>query len=117
MSEQSDRRTNPEKVRRASTNPKRPGELCKAEPATWEPVVDHAACEGKRDCVEVCPYDVFEVGRIESADFAKLNFFGKMKLRAHGMQTAYTPRAEACRACGLCIVACPEKAIALVRRT
>ncbi|HEY4184287.1 MAG TPA: ferredoxin family protein [Polyangia bacterium] len=25
------------------------------------PVVDRARCEGKRDCVEVCPYGVFEV--------------------------------------------------------
>jgi NAD-dependent dihydropyrimidine dehydrogenase PreA subunit len=33
----------------------------------------------------------------------------------HGKQTAFTPRADACHACGLCVVACPEKAIALVR--
>jgi 4Fe-4S ferredoxin len=116
VSEPVERRTNPEKVKRASADPKRPGELCKAEPATWEPVVDHAACEGKRDCVEVCPYDVFEVGRIRPDDFGKLNFLGKIKLRVHGMQTAYTPRADACKACGLCVVACPEKAITLGRR-
>jgi 4Fe-4S ferredoxin len=27
---------------------------------------------------------------------------------------AYTPNAEACRACGLCVVSCPEHAISLV---
>ena len=31
-------------------------------------------------------------------------------------QTAYAVGADACRACGLCVVACPEDAIALVRR-
>jgi ferredoxin len=38
-----------------------------------------------------------------------------MKLWVHGKQTAYTTRADACRACGLCVVACPEKAITLVK--
>lgn len=108
-------RTDPEKVRRATAHPDRPGEKCQAEPGTWAPVVDHAKCEGKRDCVQVCPYDVFEVRRIDAADWAALGLVAKLKVRVHGMQTAYTPRADACRACGLCVVACPEQAIRLVR--
>lgn len=103
-----------DKARRAAAHPDRPGEKCKAEPGALLPVVDRARCEGKNDCVEVCPYDVFEVGRISDEDFAKLSFMGRLKSRAHGRKTAYTPRADACRACGLCVVACPEKAIALV---
>jgi len=39
----------------------------------------------------------------------------KLKLRVHGMHVAYTPNADACRACGLCVTACPERAITLVR--
>lgn len=106
-------RTNPEKVRRASAHPGRPGEKCRAEPGSWRPLVDHAKCEGKKDCVEVCPHDVFEVRRIDGADWRALGALPKLKVWAHGMQTAYAPRADACRACGLCVVACPEAAIRL----
>lgn len=106
----------PEKAKRAAANPQRPGEQCKAEPGVWGPVVDRQRCEGKSDCVQVCPYDVFEVGRIDDAEFQALSWLGKIKLRVHGMKTAHTPHLDACRACGLCVVACPERAIKLVRR-
>jgi ferredoxin len=56
---------------------------------------------------------VFDVRKIEDVDFNALGFFAKMKSRAHGRKTAYTPGAAQCQACGLCVVACPEKAIAL----
>jgi NAD-dependent dihydropyrimidine dehydrogenase PreA subunit len=102
-----------EKARRAAGHPDRPGEECRATPGAWRPVVDRTRCEGKRDCVEVCPYDVFEVRRIDDADYAALGFLTRLKVRAHRMQSAYTPRADACRACGLCVVACPERAIRL----
>jgi ferredoxin len=58
---------------------------------------------------------VFEVRRIEDADFAGLGLLGKLKSMAHGRQSAYTPRAADCQACGKCVTACPEKAIRLVR--
>ncbi len=108
-------KTIPEKVARAAKNPKRPGELCRAEPGSWVPVVDRAKCEGKSDCVEVCPHGVFEVGTIDEDEFLALPFFVRLKLRVHGKQTAYTPNAGACQACGLCVVACPEHAITLTQ--
>jgi NAD-dependent dihydropyrimidine dehydrogenase PreA subunit len=108
------RRTNPEKVKRAAAHPKRPGQGCKASPGTFHPTVDREKCEGKRDCEAVCPHDVFDVGVMTDADFKALSLLGKLKAFAHGKKTAYTPRADECQACGLCVVACPEKAIRLV---
>jgi len=86
---------------------------CHAAPGAYHPVIDHGRCEGKRDCVRVCPYDVFEVRRIDDTDFAALGWFGRLKSIAHRRMTAYAVRAEQCRACGLCVKACPEKAIKL----
>lgn len=79
------------------------------------PVVDWSKCEGKAECVPACPYEVFEVRRIDDADYRALPFLARLKVRAHGMKSAYTPAADRCQACGKCIVACPEKAIGLVR--
>lgn len=105
-----------EKAKRAAADPNRPGEECKAPAGSWTPTVDRARCEAKHDCVDVCPYDVFEVRRIDDADFRALGLLAKVKVVVHGRKTAYTPRADDCRACGLCVVACPERAIALGRR-
>jgi NAD-dependent dihydropyrimidine dehydrogenase PreA subunit len=86
-----------------------------AEPGVFAPVVDRSRCEGKAECVAVCPVSVFEVRRIDDADFAALGVFAKLKSMAHGRKTAYTPGAANCQACGQCVAACPEKAIKLAR--
>ena len=87
---------------------------CNADPGVYHPEVDPKRCEGKGDCVLVCPFDVFEVGPMDDATFDAMPRLVKLKLWAHGRQTSHTPRAAACRACGLCVVACPENAIRLV---
>lgn len=79
------------------------------------PVVDFNRCEGKDACVAVCPYDVFEVRKINPSDYRNLSLLGKIKSRVHGGMVAYTPHADQCRACGLCVKACPERAIKLVK--
>ena len=43
---------------------------------TYLPTVDHARCEGKRDCVVVCPNDVFEVRRIDRSRLPALSSRG-----------------------------------------
>jgi NAD-dependent dihydropyrimidine dehydrogenase PreA subunit len=90
-----------------------PKDDCKKPAGTVAPVVDRSKCEGKEDCVRVCPHQVFEVRRMDDADFAKLGWLAKMKSIAHGRKTAYTPRADQCHGCGQCVTACPEDAITL----
>ena len=87
---------------------------CK-EAELLRPQIDRNKCEGKSACVDVCPYDVFEVRVIDAADKQQLSLLGRIKSRVHGGKTAYTPRAADCHACGACVKACPEKAIKLVR--
>jgi len=86
---------------------------CK-EPGRWAPVIDRNRCEGKRDCVRVCPYQVFEISVLSQTDRAQLSLRGRLKAFFHGGRQAFATRQDQCRACGLCLSACPEKAIRLV---
>ncbi len=88
---------------------------CAQEPGYIAPFVDFKRCEGKGECVRVCPENVFQLRRIEAADDESMPLLNRFKLRLHGMNVAYTPNSEACRSCGLCVSACPEKAITLHR--
>jgi len=88
---------------------------CKPESGAVFPIVNLGRCEGKGDCVRVCPENVFEVRRIDDVDYQPLGALQKFKLRVHGMKVAYTPNADACRSCGLCVTACPERAITLAK--
>lgn len=90
-------------------------ESCKKDPGVIAPVINLKRCEGKSDCVTVCPENVFEVRQIDHADYEELNLLYKLKLRVHGMKVAYAPNADACKSCGLCVSACPEKAITLTK--
>jgi 4Fe-4S ferredoxin len=88
---------------------------CRQPPGVIKPIVDFNRCEGKADCVRVCPERVFAMGRILDKDYRQLGLVSRFKLRVHGMQVAYTPNVDACQSCGLCVAACPEKAITLAR--
>ena len=79
------------------------------------PIVDFNRCEGKDACVKVCPHGVFDVRKIDRSDYKNLSFIAKFKNRVHGGKVAYTPNADQCRACGLCVKACPERAIKLIK--
>jgi NAD-dependent dihydropyrimidine dehydrogenase PreA subunit len=87
---------------------------CKGPAGRRLPVIDRNRCEGKGDCVRVCPQRVFEVRAIEPAHRHALSYLGKIKSLVHGGRTAYTPRADDCLACGACVTACPETAIRLI---
>ena len=78
------------------------------------PVVNRNRCEGKSDCEIVCPYQVFEIRRLQTDERRGLSPLGRLKLFAHGGRQAIVAHPEDCHACGLCVEACPEKAIRLV---
>ena len=79
------------------------------------PVVDRNRCEAKADCVAVCPCGVFKIRRLLPEDKATLSFRGKLKAWAHGGKQAYVVDPQSCHACKLCVRACPENAIRLLR--
>ena len=88
---------------------------CKQDPGVFAPVIDRNKCEGKEDCVQVCPYDVFEMRKLSAEDKGALPFFSRMKALAHRNWQAFAVRADQCHACGLCVAVCPEHAIKLQR--
>lgn len=92
-----------------------PKTICKQPPGVIGPAVNLGRCEGKTSCAVVCPENVFDIRRIDRDDYQKLSLLQQFKLRVHGMKVAYAPRAQACRACGLCVSACPEQAITLAK--
>ena len=77
------------------------------------PHVELARCEGKADCVRVCPYGVFEVGVLPKDRRAELGVLARLKSLAHGHRKAFVVQPHECHACGLCVTACPERAITL----
>ncbi|MDZ5648526.1 ferredoxin family protein [Nitrospirillum sp. BR 11828] len=88
---------------------------CKQDPGVIVPHINRNRCEGKDDCVRVCPYDVFEIGVLPEAERRDLSLGGRIKGFFHGYHQAFAVRADQCRACGLCVAACPEHAITLTR--
>ncbi|WP_322751665.1 MULTISPECIES: ferredoxin family protein [unclassified Frankia] len=79
------------------------------------PIIDRNRCEGKEDCVVVCPYDVFEVRKLTEQEREGMSLLGSLKYLAHGRRQAVVAKPMDCHACGLCVQACPEKAITLRR--
>jgi len=85
--------------RRAARDPGRPGTRCTGDEGVWIPIVDHGRCEGKWDCVVVCPHDVFEIRRTDESDFKQLPRLPRCASSpiAHRRQTAFAPNAVAPR--------------------
>ena len=88
---------------------------CKQAPGVMVPVIDRNRCEGKAACVDVCPKNVFVLGKLSADERSGLTLRGRIKGFAHGWKQAFTPNAGACEACAKCVAACPEEAISLVR--
>lgn len=88
---------------------------CKQAPGAFRPVIDRNRCEGKAECLKVCPVSVFTIGILPRDDRTGLSLRGKIKGFAHGWKQARLANPQACEACGLCVKACPESAISLAR--
>ena len=91
------------------------GNLGKHPARQFVPQVNRKRCEGKADCVRVCPTNVFAVGTLPASERAGLGFVGTIKGFVHNWQQAIVVNPSACEACGLCIKVCPENAIKLMR--
>lgn len=87
---------------------------CRGEAGRVMPLIDRNRCEAKAACVELCPFEVFEIRPLAQADRAGLSLRGKLKAWGHGHRQAYVIRPADCHACQLCVKACPEEAIRLV---
>ena len=90
---------------------------CKHDAGAFAPVINRDRCEGKDECARVCPYNVFEVRKLSDDERRALGFVSRFKALVHGNRQAFAINANDCHACGLCVVACPEQAIQLVRVT
>ena len=86
---------------------------CRGEPGRVAPAIDRNKCEGKADCVRVCPYGVFEMGVLAPPPRSGLSLLGRLKGFAHGYKQAFVVKPADCHACQLCVEACPEQAIHL----
>ena len=87
---------------------------CPTPSGQVHPLIDRNRGAAEADCVRVCPYQVFAIGRLDAGQRAGLSFKGRLKAFVHRGKQAMTPNADACQACGLCVAACPENAIRLI---
>ncbi len=90
---------------------------CAEQAGKVAPVINRSRCEGKADCVAVCPYAVFEVRQFTWEELGNISLRGRLKAWAHKRMQADVVSPEACHACGLCLKSCPENAITLEAQT
>jgi NAD-dependent dihydropyrimidine dehydrogenase PreA subunit len=65
---------------------------CRPEPTGNVPVVDRNRCEAKDDCVRVCPYGVFEVRALTTAERSGVSIRGWLNLLVHRNRQAVVAR-------------------------
>lgn len=88
-------------------------ETCDEETGRLVPVVDMLQCETRGPCLEVCPYSVFEIRSLKKEEWDQFTWFPRMKIWLGGGRSSFVAKPDSCQACGLCVTACPQKAIKL----
>ena len=89
---------------------------CKFDPGFLIPVIDTMRCEAAGPCVPACPYQVLAIRAVTAEEKATFPIIARFKLFVHGGKQAFVIDPDACHGCGLCVQACPEKAIKLQRQ-
>lgn len=89
--------------------------MCSDSSGRFVPLVDRNKCEGKADCVRVCPFSVFEIRPLNKDEKSNLSLRGRLKAWAHGNKQAFVVKPDECHACNLCVKSCPENALSLVK--
>jgi len=85
---------------------------CKHPTGAFMPVIDRFRCEGERPRL---PLQRVRDRQARRGRTREPSLIGRMKATVHGNRQAFAVRAEQCQGCGLCVAACPEKAIKLAR--
>jgi 4Fe-4S ferredoxin len=89
---------------------------CKFVSGIVIPVINPMRCEAAGPCVPICPYNVLAIRDVTADEKARLPLFGRLKLFVHGGRQAFAVDPGSCHGCGLCVQACPEKAITLQKQ-
>lgn len=75
------------------------------------PAINWNKCDGCGRCVGNCPADVLEFRELSAADYQKLNFFGKIKMKSKGRLRPHVINEAACIGCRKCQTNCHERAL------
>ncbi len=63
------------------------------------PFVNWNKCDGCGRCVEICPTNVLVLRELSTADYNKLNFFGKIKKKFKCKSRPHVINEAACLEC------------------